>query len=81
MNHFRLTAQMTVSEVLDQWPATAQVFNQYRTACVGCAMAAFDTIADVASIYDLDLDQFLTALQQAAADGEFSEDHSQKTTE
>lgn len=73
MNELIPTAEMTVSEVLERWPDTALVFNRYRTACVGCAMAAFDTIDDVARIYHLDLEQFLQALQDVAGD----EHHSQ----
>ncbi|HSM55906.1 MAG TPA: hypothetical protein VK879_07100 [Candidatus Sulfomarinibacteraceae bacterium] len=66
MNELTPTAEMTVSEVLEAWPETALVFNGYRTACVGCAMAAFDTIDDVARIYHLDLEDFLQALQEVA---------------
>src|SRR5690606_41085923 len=47
----------------DLWPETVAVFQAYKTACVGCAMASFDTIEDVARIYRLDLDDFMQALR------------------
>ena len=44
----QLRTDMVVSEVLEKWPQTATVFNEFKTACVGCAMSPFDTLADVA---------------------------------
>ena len=61
-----VTADLTVSEVLDQWPQTVSVFQRMRLACVGCTMASFDTLEDVAHFYHLDLSQFLAALQEAS---------------
>ena len=63
MDHGALTADMTGDTVLHHWPETVAVFQAYKTACVGCAMASFDTIEDVARIYRLDLDDFMQALR------------------
>jgi hybrid cluster-associated redox disulfide protein len=65
-----ITADLTVTEVLERWPQTISVFHRYRTACVGCPIAPFDTLADVARIYNLDLPQFLNAFQQTIAQTE-----------
>lgn len=59
-----LLAELTVAEVLDRWPQAIPVFLRHRLACVGCAMAPFDTLADVAAIYGLQLSRFLDELQQ-----------------
>ena len=40
-------SNMTVAEVLEKWPETFTVFQEFKTACVGCVMAPFDTIDDV----------------------------------
>ena len=56
---------MTVAEVLEMWPETIAVFQKYKTACVGCDMAPFDTMEDVARIYELDLHEVLEALSRA----------------
>ncbi len=56
---------MIVADVLAQWPQTIPVFHKYQTACVGCDIAPFDTLADVARIYELDLEQFLHDLKEA----------------
>lgn len=69
MKNETVTSKMFVAEVLEEWPETAAVFQQFKTACVGCAMAPFDTIADVARIYQLSEQAFLQALRRAAQSG------------
>lgn len=66
MKNDTVTTDMFVADVLERWPQTAKIFQQFKTACVGCAMAPFDTIADVVRIYELDGQRFLGALRQAA---------------
>jgi hybrid cluster-associated redox disulfide protein len=60
------TSDMTVAEVLEQWPEAVSVFQEYKTACVGCSMAPFDTMVDVAREYDLELPEIMAALDWAA---------------
>lgn len=64
------TSNMTVAEVLEQWPETVSVFQDYKTACVGCSMAPFDTMADVAREYNLELSEILGALEMVVGDPE-----------
>lgn len=64
MKQPQLEADLTVAEVMARWPQTIPVFIHHRMACVGCAMAPFETLAEVAAIYDLDLNCFLGELQQ-----------------
>jgi hybrid cluster-associated redox disulfide protein len=65
MKQPQLEANLTVDEVLACWPQTIPVFLYHRMACVGCAMAPFETLAEVATIYKLDLDSFLRELGQS----------------
>lgn len=59
----QLTSEMTVEFILEQWPETAVFFTQeLKTACVGCPIAPFDTLEDVARIYDFDLNEILSQL-------------------
>ncbi len=67
------TRKMTVAEVLELWPETVPVFQQLKTDCVGCAMAPFDTLSDVATIYEIEHSNMLEALTtaiMAAKDGQ-----------
>lgn len=62
--HPRLVADLTVAEVMDRWPQTVPYFFRYRMACVGCPIAHFETLAEVAAIYGLNLSRFLNELEQ-----------------
>lgn len=63
----QLAPDLRVAEVLSRWPQTMPVFFRHRMLCVGCAMAPFETLADVAAIYGLDLDQFFSELEHTIA--------------
>ncbi len=69
MNQSKPTSDMTVAEVLNRWPETVPVFQELKTACVGCVMAPFDTLSDVARIYEIDLDHVMRSLTHAIRDG------------
>jgi hybrid cluster-associated redox disulfide protein len=69
MKQPQLEPGLTVAEVLARWPQTISVFMRHRMACVGCAIAPFETLAEVAAIYDLELSYFLSELEQLIAQG------------
>lgn len=60
----KLDPDLTVAEVLTRWPETIPTFIRHRMGCVGCAIAPFETLAEVATIYGLNLEYFLRELQE-----------------
>ncbi len=60
------TGDLTVAETLARWPEAIPVFMRHGTACVGCVMAPFETVDEIALIYGLDRDQLLDELRAAA---------------
>ncbi len=66
MNRPHFTPQTGVQETLEAAHGIDRVFNSHRTACVGCQLARFCTLDDVARAYRLDLEAFLAELEQAA---------------
>jgi hybrid cluster-associated redox disulfide protein len=50
---------MTVAELLAARPGAAAAFASRGMACVGCPMARFETLADAAAAYAVDLDALL----------------------
>ncbi len=64
-----LNPELTVTEVLERWPETVSAFQRLKTACVGCTMAPFDTLRDVARIYQFELEEVMGAMREAIADG------------
>lgn len=51
--------------MLRRWPETAVVFVRRRMACVGCAMASFETVPEVASAYGIPPELLLQELLDA----------------
>lgn len=63
----RITPDMTVLDVVHRYPKTETVFKKYDEqagACI-CCQALFETIGDVAVKYRLNLEQFLSDLEDA----------------
>jgi len=58
-------AQLTVADVLARWPQTSRVFIRRRMACVGCAMACFDTVAYAAAVYRIPVTELVDTLRRA----------------
>ena len=55
---------MLVSDVMDKWPQTIQVFVRLRMACPGCPIARFHTLAEVAAEYQMDPATLVKELQE-----------------
>jgi hybrid cluster-associated redox disulfide protein len=56
-------AHWTVAEVVARCPGAAQAFTRLRMACVGCAMAPFETVAEAAAAYRLEPEAILGQLR------------------
>lgn len=58
--------EMTVEEIQRRFPSTMEVFLKWKAACVGCPMAMFDTLEDVARTYRFPTDRFRGEIEAAA---------------
>jgi hybrid cluster-associated redox disulfide protein len=56
----------TVSEILQKYPETRQVFIERKTLCLGCYMARFCNLRDVSQVYRLETETLVHEMQQAA---------------
>lgn len=63
----QIEADQIVADVLTDWPQTIPVFTGHQMACVGCPIAPFETLSEVAAIYGLDLRDFLRELNRVIA--------------
>jgi hybrid cluster-associated redox disulfide protein len=54
---------MTVAELLEQWPACARVLLSRGMACVGCELSVFETLSEAARVYNVEQVQLLAALR------------------
>ncbi len=63
-------SEMTVEALMEaylHW--VTPVFMRYRLMCVGCPFCRFHTLAEIALIYDLDLNTLLKELDEAIVAG------------
>ncbi len=63
-----IAPDIVLDEVLRRWPQTLPVFLRHGMACVGCSMAAVETLGDAIRTHGMDVDPFLAELH-AALDG------------
>jgi hypothetical protein len=66
------SSNLTVAETLQQKKETSRVFIARRTACIGCYLARFCTLEDVAKTYGFSLADFMHEMQSAAQTKSFA---------
>ncbi len=58
----------SVHETLNDWPETASVFHAFKTACIGCYLARFCSLQDVADTYHAQPEELMEAVYKATQD-------------
>jgi len=69
MGLMKVTADMTVANVLKQSKKAAEVFRKYNLYCIGCKGAVEDTIMKVAVNNGIDVKVFVEELNKAMRSG------------
>jgi hybrid cluster-associated redox disulfide protein len=59
----------TVSALLARDPRAARILLNHRMHCVGCAIAPFETLAEVCLVYGVPLEPLLEELRQGLGAG------------
>ena len=57
-----ITKDMSIMEVVTNYPDTVPVFMQSGMGCIGCAAAHFVNIEQGAMAHGIDVDELITAL-------------------
>ena len=57
---------LTLADLMAQWPQTIPVFLRHHMLCVGCLIGPFHTVEDACAEYHLNPDAFLQELKFAA---------------
>ncbi len=58
-----IEAKMTIAEILRQKPEAARVLQKFGMHCIGCVVAAGESLEDAARVHGIDLQELLKALQ------------------
>jgi len=58
----KITKDMTIGEVIRQFPKSVEVLMGFGMGCVGCPSAQAETIGEAAQVHGLNIDELLEAL-------------------
>ena len=62
-----ITKEMTIEEVVTQYPETMMVFMRHGLHCVGCHVSAFESIEEGALAHGINVDALVLDLNKVAA--------------
>jgi len=60
-----ITKEMSIVEVVQKYPETAEVFMKHGLHCLGCAAAHFENIEQGASAHGMDIKVLVKDLNEA----------------
>lgn len=58
----KITKDMTIGEVVRQFPESVAVLMSFGMGCVGCPSAQAETIEEAAQVHGLNLDELMAKL-------------------
>lgn len=60
----KITKDMSIVDVVQEYPETTEVFMGFGMGCLGCAAARFENIEQGAGAHGVDVEQLITALNK-----------------
>lgn len=61
----KITKEMTIREVIGQYPDLSSVLMGLGLHCVGCPLAQGETVEEAAKVHNMDLENLLQTLNKA----------------
>jgi len=58
----KITKDMTIGEVVRQYPDSVAVLMSFGMGCVGCPSAQAETLEEAAAVHGLNLDELMAKL-------------------
>ncbi len=64
----KITKDMGLLEIVQNYPETLEVFQRYGLGCIGCAAARFENLEAGAKVHGIDPDKMVEDLNAAIAE-------------
>lgn len=61
----KITKDMGITETVQKYPETIEVFMRFGMGCIGCAAASFENIEEGAMVHGIDPDEIVSKLNEA----------------
>ncbi len=62
----KITKDMTIGEVLKQYPLTAEIFLGIGMHCLGCPSATMESIEEAAAVHGVDVNDLISKINEVA---------------
>jgi hybrid cluster-associated redox disulfide protein len=63
----KITKEMPIGQVVQEYPQTVQVFLRHGLMCFGCAIAQYENVEQGAVAHGIDVEALMKDLNAAAA--------------
>ncbi len=63
----KITKDLIIGDVLDQYPNTAEIFFSIGMHCLGCPASRGETIEEACMVHGADVDELVKRLNEAIA--------------
>jgi hybrid cluster-associated redox disulfide protein len=65
MTYGKITEDMNIKEIIENYPEVVPVFVKYNMGCIGCIASSFEKIKDIAAVHGIDVKIFVKELNEA----------------
>lgn len=62
----KITKEMTITDVVRQYPESVEVFMKHGMGCLGCAASHFENVDQGARAHGIDVDKLIEDLNKIA---------------
>ena len=60
----KITKEMSITEILREYPQTHGIFVKYNLGCIGCMAASFESLEDGLIAHGIKVDDFMTEINK-----------------
>lgn len=60
-----ITKEMSIGEIVQEYPETVPVLMSHGLGCIGCAIAQFESLEEGAMVHGIDIDKLVEDLNKS----------------
>lgn len=64
----KITKDMSITEIVQVYPATHATFKKFNLGCIGCIAASFETLEDGLIAHGINVDEFLKEVNKVVGE-------------
>ena len=64
----KVTKEMSIIDIVQQYPQSLEVFAKYGMGCIGCAAARFENLEAGAKVHGFDPDEMVSEINALICD-------------